>query len=48
MSLAALLLNFPVMFMVNTGRIFGAIIGINGLVLQLMGSQRAGFAFVTG
>ena len=41
MSLAALLLNFPVMFMVNTGRIFGAIIGINGLVLQLMGIFQA-------
>ena len=29
------------MFMVNTGRIFGAIIGINGLVLQLMGIFQA-------
>lgn len=41
MSIASLLLNFPVMFMVNTGRIFGAIIGINGLVLQLMGIFQA-------
>ena len=40
-SIASLLLNFPVMFMVNTGRIFGAIIGINGLVLQLMGIFQA-------
>ena len=40
-SIASLLLNFPVMFMVNTGRIIGAIIGINGLVLQLMGIFQA-------
>ena len=40
-SIALLLLNFPVMFMVNTGRIIGAIIGINGLVLQLMGIFQA-------
>lgn len=44
-ALASLLLNFPVMFMVNTGRIFGAIIGINSLVLQLMGIFQA-FGFV--
>ena len=35
-SISSLLLNFPVMFMVNTGRIFGAIIGINATILQLM------------
>ena len=35
-SLANLLLNFSVMFMVNTGRIFGALINIEPLVLQLM------------
>ena len=35
-SFSLLLLNFPVMFMVNTGRIFGAIIGINGAILQLL------------
>lgn len=35
-SFSILLLNFPVMFMVNTGRIFGAIIGINGTILQLL------------
>jgi len=40
-SLASLLLNFPVMFMVNTGRIFGALININALVLQLMGIFQA-------
>ena len=44
-AFASLLLNFPVMFMVNTGRIFGAIIGINSLVLQLMGIFQA-FGFV--
>jgi hypothetical protein len=35
-SISSLLLNFPVMFMVNTGRIFGAIIGINATILQLL------------
>ena len=45
LTLASLLLNFSVMFMVNTGRIIGAIIGINGLVLQLMGIFQA-FGFV--
>lgn len=35
-SFAILLLNFPVMFMINTGRIFGAIIGINAAALQVM------------
>ena len=35
-AFASLFLNFPVMFMVNTGRIIGAIIGINGTALQVM------------
>ena len=35
-SIASLLLNFSVMFMVNTGRIFGALINISPIVLQLM------------
>ena len=35
-SIASLLLNFPIMFMINTGRIIGAIVGINGQALQIM------------
>ena len=35
-AFSSLLLNFPVMFLVNTGRIFGAIIGIDGIILQLL------------
>ena len=35
-SISNFLLNFSVMFMVNTGRIFGALINIEPIILQLM------------
>ena len=33
----SLFLNFPISILVNTGRTFGAIIGINGNTLQFIG-----------
>ena len=35
-SISNFLLNFSVMFMINTGRIFGALINIEPIILQLM------------
>lgn len=35
-SIACLFFNFPTMFMINTGRIIGAILGINARALQIM------------
>ena len=47
-SLISFLINIAISFMVNTGRTFGAIIGINGNALQFAGVLQTLFVLILG
>jgi hypothetical protein len=47
-SLISFLINIAISFMVNTGRTFGAIIGINGNALQFSGVLQTLFVLILG
>jgi MFS family permease len=47
-SLISFLINIAISFMVNTGRTFGAIIGINGNALQFAGILQVLFVLILG
>ena len=47
-SIISFLINFAISFMVNTGRTFGALIGINGNALQFAGILQTLFVLILG